>query len=214
MFGEGQSWNRQASFRILQGHLVLNLNSQHDFALRIQRPDIGPLQVRVFVDSPDPRGELVTSPAAEPFSDNVGGLFVDWITRGLHETPHRFGVAGPSEMNTVGALRQLGLFDVSVRLSDEGSDYADLLTGKVPEDNAEPFDLILLLPRGLDTKTNVSIWLVSAGLSELEPFVRGAVNLVSQIVDQVFVGSGHAIDVTEDLWPGFLWAVYVTKGWM
>lgn len=115
---------------------------------------------------------------------------------------------------TIGALRQMGLFDVSVRLADGENDYADPLEGIAPGSDQEPFDFILILPRGLDTKTNASIWLVSGGLDSLSPFVRGAVDRISNVVDQVFAGSGQTIDVSEDLWPGFLWAMYVSKGWM
>lgn len=115
---------------------------------------------------------------------------------------------------TIGALRQMGLFDVSVRLAEVENDFSDPLAGIMPEPNQEPFDLILILPRGLDTKTNVSIWLVSDGLNVLSPFARGAVELVSNVVDQVFAGSGQTIDVSEDLWPGFLAAAYMLKGWM
>jgi len=115
---------------------------------------------------------------------------------------------------TIGALRQMGLFDVSVRLVDVDTDYEDPLRGVVPDPDQDPFDLILILPRGLDTRTNVGIWLVSSGLDSLSPFVRGAVDLVSNVVDQVFAGSGQTIDVSEDLWPGFLWAAYVSKGWI
>lgn len=114
---------------------------------------------------------------------------------------------------TIGALRQMGLFEVSVRLSDVDDDYADPLAGIAPEPGQDPFDLILILPRGLDTKTNVSIWLVSDWVGSLSPFVRGAIDLISNVVDQVFAGSGQTIDVSEDLWPDFLWAVYVKKGW-
>lgn len=115
---------------------------------------------------------------------------------------------------TIGALRQMGLFDVSVRLADGDDDYSDPLTGISPEPDQEPFDLILILPRGLDTKSNVNIWLVSDGFGALSPFIRGAVDLLSNVVDQVFTGSGQTIDVSEDLWPGFLQAAYVLKGWM
>ena len=114
---------------------------------------------------------------------------------------------------TIGALRQMGLFEVSVRLSDVDDDYADPLAGIAPEPGQDPFDLILILPRGLDTKTNVSIWLVSDWFDSLSPFVRGGVDLISNVVDQVFVGSGQTIDVSEDLWPSLLWAVYEKKGW-
>jgi len=115
---------------------------------------------------------------------------------------------------TIGALRQMGLFEVSVRLADVDTDYADPLAGIAPAPGQGPFDLILILPRGLDTKSGVSIWLVSNGFNLLSPFVRGAVDLISTVVDQVFAGSGQTIDVSEDLWPGFLWAAHVSKGWI
>jgi len=115
---------------------------------------------------------------------------------------------------TIGALRQMGLFDVSVRLANVDTDYSDPLAGITPEPDQSPFDLVLILPRGLDTKANVSIWLVSDGFDALSPFIRGAVDLISTVVDQVFAGSGQTIDVTEDLWPGFLWVAYVSKGWI
>ena len=115
---------------------------------------------------------------------------------------------------TIGALRQIGLFEVSVQLADVETDYDDPLAGTTPEPDQDPFDLILILPRGLDTKPDVGIWLVSNGFNSLSPFVRNAVDLVSNVVGQVFAGSGQTIDVSEDLWPGFLWATYVSKGWM
>ena len=115
---------------------------------------------------------------------------------------------------TIGALRQMGLFDVSVRLADVDTDYSDPLEGITPEPDQSPFDLVLILPRGLDTKIDVSIWLVSDGFNALSPFVRGAVDLISTVVDQVFAGSGQTIDVSEDLWPGFLWGAYISKGWI
>jgi len=114
----------------------------------------------------------------------------------------------------VGALRKMGLFEVSVQLADVKTDYDDPLAGTTPEPDQAPFDLILILPRGLDTKVNVSIWLVSDGFDSLSPFVRNAVDVISNVVDRVFAGSGQTMDVSEDLWPGFLWASYVSKGWI
>ena len=63
---------------------------------------------------------------------------------------------------TIGALRQMGLFDVSVRLADVETDFEDPLFGAAPEQDQDPFDLILILARGLDTKTNISIWRTSS----------------------------------------------------
>jgi hypothetical protein len=115
---------------------------------------------------------------------------------------------------TIGALRQMGLFDVSVRLADLTSDYDDPLAGFAPAPSQAAYDLVLILPRGLDTKSGVNIWLVSAGLDTVPGLLRTAVNAISMVVDQVFAGSGRTIDVSEDLWPGILWAVYVSAGWM
>ena len=114
----------------------------------------------------------------------------------------------------VGALRKMGLFEVSVQLADVKTDYDDPLAGTTPAADQAPFDLIIILPRELDTKVNVSIWLVSDGFDSLSPFVRNAVDVISNVVDRVFAGSGQTMDVSEDLWPGFLWASYVSKGWI
>jgi len=115
---------------------------------------------------------------------------------------------------TIGALRQTGLLDVSVRLSDETNDYADPLEGIARNAEEAPFDLILILPRGLDTKTGVSIWLISDGLEIVSPGERAAVEAISGVVDMVFEGSGATVDVSEDLWPGLLGATYRSKGWL
>jgi hypothetical protein len=155
----------------------------------------------------------------------IGALLISWGSLAFaQETPPTIRILLIDETKTftstmkvagtIGALRQMGLFDVSVRLADVENDYSDPLAGITPEPDQEPFDLILILPRGLDTKTNVNIWLVSDGLNVLSPFTRGAIDLASNVIDQVFAGSGQTIDVSEDLWPGFLQAAYVLKGWM
>jgi len=145
------------------------------------------------------------SVAAQEMAPTIEVLLID----GTKTFTSTMKVAG-----TIGALRQMGLFEVSVRLTDTESDFDDPLYGIDREAGEGPFDLILILPRGLDTKTNVSIWLVSDGLSKVSPFVRGGVELISNVVDQVFAGSGQTIDVSEDLWPSFLWSIYDSKGWM
>ena len=114
----------------------------------------------------------------------------------------------------ISLLRQMGSFEVAVHLADMETDFEDPLAGEIPQQNQGPFDLILILPRGLDTKMDVSIWLVSDGLYSLSPCVRVAVGLVSNVVDQFFTSASQTIDVSEDLWPGFLWAAYLSKGWI
>jgi len=114
----------------------------------------------------------------------------------------------------VGALRSVGLFDVGVALADVTSSYDDPLAGRTPEGGENPHDLIVILPRGLDDGSMRQIWIVSAGMSSLPPIVTTSLELLTGIVDQVFAGAGEAIDVSEDLWPCLLWAVYSLKGWI
>jgi hypothetical protein len=111
-----------------------------------------------------------------------------------------------------GALKGSRLFEVSVRLVDVESSYEDPLAG-ASSDQA-PFDIILILPRGLDDRSVSQIWVVSGGLDELAPSVRAGLAGASQVLDQVFQGIGEAIDVSEDLWPGLLAALYLQEGWL
>ena len=113
-----------------------------------------------------------------------------------------------------GALNKMGLFDVSVKLVDVLSSYDDPLKTEQLDAGQAPFDAILVLPRGLDDGSVSQIWLATAGLEFLAPTVRAGVEAVSYIVDQVFQGLAEAIDVSEDLWPGLLAALYIQEGWL
>jgi hypothetical protein len=114
----------------------------------------------------------------------------------------------------VGALRSVGMFDVGVALADVTSSYDDPLAGREPDEGEELYDLIVVLPRGLDDGSIRQIWIVSAGLDDLSPSVAAGLDIVADVLDQVFAGIGEAIDVSEDLWPCLLWAVYSTNGWI
>ena len=114
----------------------------------------------------------------------------------------------------VGALRSVGTFDVKIALADVTSNYDDPLAGRVRDEDEEPYDLIAILPRGLDDGSIDAIWVVSAGLDSLSPTVAAGVGMLSVLVDQVFARIAEAIDVTEDLWPCLLWSLYSMKGWM
>jgi len=113
-----------------------------------------------------------------------------------------------------GALRKMGLFDVSVKLVDVLSSYDDPLMIEQLDPGQAPFDVIVVLPRGLDDGLVGQIWLATEGLESLTPKVRTGVDATSYIVDQVFQGLAEAIDVSEDLWPGLLAALYLKGGWL
>jgi len=113
-----------------------------------------------------------------------------------------------------GVLNKMGLFDVSVKLVDVLSSYDNPLKTERLDSGQAPFDVILVLPRGLDDGSVGQIWLATAGLESLTPTVRAGVAAVSHVVDQVFQGLAEAIDVSEDLWPGLLAALYLQEGWL
>jgi len=113
----------------------------------------------------------------------------------------------------VGALKRTGTFEVTLRFADVASSYDDPLSEQDPPADTALFDVILILPRGLDDGSIVQIWLLSEVREQAKPGVWPAVETLSFVVDQVFEGVGGAVDVTEDLWPGFLWLAYSIKGW-
>lgn len=114
----------------------------------------------------------------------------------------------------VGGLRQLPTFEVDVRLADVDSNWADPLAGERPSEGASPYDIMVIIPRGIDDGSMQWIWLVTGWLDFLAPQTRAGLEAVSLIVDQVFADVAEAIDVSEDLWPCLLWAAYTTKGWI
>jgi len=95
-----------------------------------------------------------------------------------------------------GILRKSGMVDVSVKLVDVESSYEDPLSGIAFTE--EPYDLILIISRGIDDGTVGQIWLVTRFFEEASPEYAAIVAL-SGIIDQIFQGIATATDVTEDL---------------
>jgi hypothetical protein len=101
---------------------------------------------------------------------------------------------------------------VGVVLADVTSDWDDPLAGKTNE--SDPYDIAIVLPRGIDTGTAVAIWIVSDGLGVLPSDVRASMDVVIQIINQVFLGAAEARTVSDDLFPALLWGLYVQEGWI
>jgi len=114
----------------------------------------------------------------------------------------------------VGALRGLPSLDVEFRLVDVASSWDDPLAGQRLAAESSPYDVLLMVPRGIDDGSAPWIWLVTDWIGSLTPQVRASVEAIAQIVDMVFAGMGTATDVSEDLWPYLLWIAYSTKGWI
>ncbi len=110
-----------------------------------------------------------------------------------------------------GILRKSGMVDVSVKLVEVESSYEDPLSGTAFTE--EPYDIILIIPRGIDDGSVKQIWLVTRFFEEASPEYV-ALTALSAVIDQVFQDLGTATDVTEDLFPGFFAALYLKQGWL
>ena len=111
----------------------------------------------------------------------------------------------------VGILRKAGMVDLSVELVDVESSYGDPLAGLVIAE--EPYDIILIIPKGIDDGAVAQIWLVTRFFEGGSPEYVGLTAL-SGLIDQIFQGLATAIDVSEDLWPAGCAALYLRQGWL
>ncbi len=111
-----------------------------------------------------------------------------------------------------GILKKSGEFDVTVKMVDVSSSYVDPLAGIQPTET--PYNVILIIPKGIDNGTVEQIWLVTRGFDELPSQAVQGIKMLSSLINKVFVGLAHATDVRHDLFPGFLSALYVKEGWL
>jgi hypothetical protein len=109
------------------------------------------------------------------------------------------------------ALKRTGLFALSARIVEVESSFADPLQGLEPD---RRYDLILILPRGLDDRTVRQIWLVTRPFPEIPQELRGAVAMVKPITNKIFTGIAEAVDVTEDAIPGIFATIFIREGWL
>lgn len=114
----------------------------------------------------------------------------------------------------VGILKASGQFVVDVRFADVESSWDDPLAGETRGSDLEPYDLLLVIPRGIDDGSADWIWVLSDGPMLLPPHVSGGIDLIAQIVSQVFEGNVRPTGVYDDLLLGFLYEFYVMEGWM
>ncbi len=110
-----------------------------------------------------------------------------------------------------GILRKTGMVDLSVELVDVESSYGDPLAGLAAAE--EPYDIILIIPKGIDDGSVAQIWLVTRFFEETSPESAHLLAL-SGLIDQIFQGLATAIDVSEDLWPAGYAALYLQQGWL
>jgi hypothetical protein len=114
----------------------------------------------------------------------------------------------------VGALRGTGVLQVDVRLADVGSGFDDPLAGVEQPPDLIPYPIAVIVTRGVDSGVFPYVWILSGDVQAMLPGDRTALDVVTQVVSQVFAGVGTPVGVYEDLYPALLWALYVQEGWM
>ena len=112
----------------------------------------------------------------------------------------------------VGMLKGMGPFEVAYRLADVESSWDDPLAGAEPD--GVPYDLIIVVPRGIDDGSADWIWIVSNGLLSLPPVVRSGIDLIDGVIGRVFGGGARPVGLYDDFLLSFLSALYVNEGWL
>jgi len=110
-----------------------------------------------------------------------------------------------------GILRDVGV-DLEVRLESVSTSYVDPLAEAVVPD--EPFDLILIVPAGIDDGTVHEVWLLYSHRTATSPEALSVLEPLHALLGAVFDGIGTPADVAEDLWVGLLASYYEMRGWL
>jgi hypothetical protein len=111
-----------------------------------------------------------------------------------------------------GAIRQSGLADVSVIFSDAASPFADPLAGKpAPE---LPFDLAILIPRGVGDGTADIVWLLVGGGLAMDSQALPALSALRTGIELALGGAVRALGPLDDLWATIMASLYVAEGWL
>ncbi len=111
-----------------------------------------------------------------------------------------------------GAIRQSGLAEVSVIFSDATSPFADPLV-RQPLPTA-PFDLIIVIPRGVGDGTSDVVWLLVAGSPSANPAASSALSLLSSGMGLAFGGGVRGLGPLDDLWATLTASLYAAEGWL
>ena len=120
-----------------------------------------------------------------------------------------------STMRLVGlasGIEQSGLADVTVLLADDLGSFDDPLEDRLAPE--QPYDLILLVPRGVDDGTAYALWMLVGGDPNAAAGVAQALSLLGAGIETAFAGTTAAMGPTDDLWAALTAALYVQEGWL
>jgi hypothetical protein len=111
-----------------------------------------------------------------------------------------------------GGIRQSGVADVSIVLADDLGPFDDPLGSKpCPE---VPYDLILIVPRGIDDGTATRIWILVAGNPGENQLAALAIGFLRAGIDRAFAGIASGVGPLDDLWAALAASAYVREGWL
>jgi len=114
----------------------------------------------------------------------------------------------------VGALKGTGLFEVGVEFADAVSDWDDPLAGKSPAADLEPYDIVLVIPRGIDDGSADWVWIMIAPAAMAPAQVAMGLEILEGMLALVFEGAVDSMNSADDLFVGFLHSLYIAEGWM
>jgi len=100
-----------------------------------------------------------------------------------------------------------------VLFADVQSGCHDPLACRTPSDGLEPYDILVVIPRGIDDGTVDWVWVLSDGpTNPALPLFEG-LETVRQILGLVFEGAVRPMGVFDDLLLGVLYETYTARGW-
>jgi hypothetical protein len=149
----------------------------------------------------------------------IGGAVIAVL--GQEEGPQKFNLLIIDETRTFGSsmrvqimasvAKRTGLFDLSARIVQVNSSFDDPLRGEVPD---KQYNIILVIPWGIDDGTVEQLWVITRPFTEISEELRGAVAIIKEITNGIFHGVAEAVDVTEDLIPGYFATIFIQEGWL
>jgi len=110
-----------------------------------------------------------------------------------------------------GFLRQGGA-DLEVRFETVPTSYVNPLEGLAEPE--EPFDLILIIPIGVDDGSVPEIWLLRPSALAQSDAVLAQIDPLCALLSAVFEGVAHPVDILDDLWVAVHAALYEIQGWL
>ena len=150
-----------------------------------------------------------------------GGSGLRALGQGAEGTSPPFQLLIVDETQTFGSTIRLQVlasllnktkgFELTAKFVRVESSFDDPLQGEEPE---QRYDIVLIIPKGVDDGTMRQLWLATRPWVELPEELRSAAEQLKVIANEVFQGAATAVDVTEDLIPAYFAALFMREGWL